>query len=65
MHLASYYEIQCPCGKTFETEATELTCSKCSRKLSIEWPSAAKVERTADQAQKANNGPVLVKRSAA
>jgi Zn finger protein HypA/HybF involved in hydrogenase expression len=43
MHQRSVYCIECLCGRYIETEAAELDCPTCGRKLRIEWDAEAKV----------------------
>jgi Zn finger protein HypA/HybF involved in hydrogenase expression len=42
MRQASVYCVECLCGQHIETEAVELDCPACKRKLRIEWDAEVK-----------------------
>lgn len=42
MRQTSVYCVECVCGQRLETDAAELDCPACGRKLQIEWDAEAK-----------------------
>lgn len=35
---ASYFEVDCTCGRRLQTESKPATCGACGRMIMLEWP---------------------------